>query len=74
LLQQLLDDTPANAEVIAGWIEKWQPLASDALHTFAAIVDEAPVPLDPQAVVAHITDAVAAEMDSVLNPPPPIGG
>ena len=74
LVQQLIDDTPANAEVVAGWIEKWQPLASDALHTFAAIVDEAPVPLDPQAVVAHITDAVAAEMDSVLNPPPPIGG
>jgi toluene monooxygenase system protein E len=74
LLQQLIDDTLANAEVVAGWIEKWQPLASDALHTFAAIVDEAPVPLDPHAVVAHITDAVAAEMDSVLNPPPPIGG
>lgn len=69
MLQQVIDETPANAEVVAGWIEKWRPLAASALRTFAAIVDEAPVPLDPCAVVAHITDAMATEMDSVLNPP-----
>lgn len=70
LLKQLVDDTQANVEVVAGWIEKWHPLASDALHSFAAIVDEAPVPLDPHMAVAHITESVATELDSILNAPP----
>ena len=27
LLRHLIDDTPANAEVVSGWIGKWSPLA-----------------------------------------------
>ncbi|HEV7579969.1 MAG TPA: toluene hydroxylase [Mycobacterium sp.] len=73
LLQHVVDDPLASGEVVAGWIEKWRPLAADALHAFAAVVDEAPVRLDPHAVIAHITDAIATEMDSVLNQPPPPG-
>src|ERR1700722_9371254 len=67
LLQHVVDDPVASGEVVAGWVEKWRPLATDALHAYAAVVDEAPVPLDSRALVAHITDAVATEMDSVLN-------
>jgi hypothetical protein len=37
-------------------------------------MDKAPVPLDPHAVVAQITDAVAAEMDAILNSLPPVDG
>jgi toluene monooxygenase system protein E len=74
LLRHFLEDTPANAEVVAAWIDKWQRLASDAVEAFAGIVAEAPVPLDADLVVADITDAVAAKTDSVLNTPPPASG
>jgi toluene monooxygenase system protein E len=69
LLRHLIEDTPANAEVVSGWIEKWRPLASAALEAFAGIVAEAPVPLDPSALTARITDDTSREMDEVLNPP-----
>ncbi|WP_445187649.1 toluene hydroxylase [Pseudonocardia sp. Cha107L01] len=69
LLRHLIDDTPGNAELVASWIEKWSPLASDALDAFASIVAEAPVPFDPSAVTARITDDVAREMDIVLKAP-----
>jgi toluene monooxygenase system protein E len=69
LLRHLIDDTPANAEVVSGWIEKWRPLASRALDAFAGIVAEAPVPLDPGAVVSRITGDVSRETDSMLTAP-----
>jgi toluene monooxygenase system protein E len=69
LLRHLIDDTPANAALVASWIEKWGPLASDALEAFASIVAEAPVPFDPTAVTARITDDVSREMDIVLKAP-----
>ena len=28
LMRHLINDTPANAEVVSAWIEKWSPLAS----------------------------------------------
>jgi toluene monooxygenase system protein E len=69
LLRHLIDDTPGNAELVASWIEKWAPLASDALDGVAGILAEAPVPFDPSAVTARITDDVAREMDIVLKAP-----
>jgi len=57
--------------VVSAWIEKWRPLASEALEAFAGIVAEAPVPFDPSAVAARITDDVSREMDVVLKAPPP---
>ena len=69
LLRHLIEDTPANAELVADWIEKWRPLASEALESFAGIVAEAPVPLDPSAVTARVTEDVSREMDMVLNAP-----
>jgi len=66
LLRYLIDDTPANAEVISGWIGKWSPLASRALEAFAGTLAEAPVPLDADAITARITSDVSRDTDSVL--------
>ena len=70
LLRHLIDDTPANAEVVSGWIEKWSPLASRALEALAGIPAEAPVPLDASAAATRITDDVARETDAMLKAPP----
>jgi hypothetical protein len=47
--------------VVSIWVDKWQPLACDALHAAAAIFAEAPVAVDPTAVVARINDEVSRE-------------
>jgi toluene monooxygenase system protein E len=69
LIRHLIDDTPSNAALVASWIKKWDPLASDALEAFASIVGEAPVPFDPSAVTARITDDVSRETDILLKAP-----
>src|SRR6201994_534216 len=53
LLRGLNNDTPSNAEAVSAWVDKWQPLASDALDAAAAIFAEAPVAMDSAAVVAR---------------------
>src|SRR6201989_3421569 len=66
LLRYLIDDTPANAEMVSGWVRKWSPLASRALEAFAGTLAEAPVPLDANAVTARISSDVSRDTDSVL--------
>jgi toluene monooxygenase system protein E len=70
LLRHLIDDTPTNAEVVSGWVEKWRPLASDALEALAGVMAEAPVPSDPNTVSTRITDDVSRELDILLEEPP----
>ena len=70
LLRHLMEDTPANAEVVSGWIGKWSPLAARALEAFAGTLAEAPVPLDAKAVAARITSDVSLDIDSMLKAPP----
>jgi toluene monooxygenase system protein E len=67
LIRHIVDDNTANAEVVSGWIEKWSPLASDALEAFASVTSEAPVPFDPSAVAARITDEVSRELGAALK-------
>ena len=67
LLRHLIEDTPANAEVVSGWIGKWSPLAARALEAFAGTLAEAPVPLDAKAVAARITNDVSRDTDSMLG-------
>jgi toluene monooxygenase system protein E len=74
LLRHLIEDTPANTEVVSAWIEKWRPLASEALEAFAGVLAKAPVPLDPSVVAARISDDVSREMDDVLKAPPRTSG
>ena len=70
LLRCLIDDTPANTEVVSGWVQKWSPLASRALEAFAEVLAEAPVPLDADAVAARITNEVSRETGSMLTAAP----
>jgi Methane/Phenol/Alkene Hydroxylase len=67
LLRHVIEDTPANAEVVSGWIQKWSPLAARALEAFAGTLAEAPVPLDAKAVAARITNDVSRDTDSMLG-------
>ncbi|BBZ25872.1 hypothetical protein MMAD_01670 [Mycolicibacterium madagascariense] len=67
LIRHAVADDAANAEVLSGWIEKWTPLASEALAALAGVTAEAPVPLDPSAVTAGIEDAVSREVDAALT-------
>jgi len=67
LIRHIVDDNTANAEVVSGWIEKWSPLASEALEAFASVTAEAPVPFDPSAVAARITDEVSRELGTALE-------
>jgi toluene monooxygenase system protein E len=67
LMRHIVDDNSANAEVVWGWIEKWSPLASEALETLAGVAAEAPVPSDPSAVAARITDEVSRELGAALE-------
>src|SRR6202167_5489663 len=41
LARHLIDDTPANPEVVREWIGKWTPLASRAVDALAGILGEA---------------------------------
>jgi len=68
LMRHIVDDNTANAEAVSGWIEKWSSLASEALETFADVIAEAPVPSDPSAVAARITDEVSRETGAALEP------
>jgi toluene monooxygenase system protein E len=67
LIRRIVDDNTANAEVVSGWIEKWSPLASEALEAFADVTAEAPVPSDPSVVAARITDEVSRELGAALE-------
>jgi toluene monooxygenase system protein E len=67
LMRHIVDDNTPNAEVVSGWIEKWSPLASEALEAFAEVTAEAPVPSDPSAVAARITDEVSRELGAALE-------
>jgi toluene monooxygenase system protein E len=67
LIRHIVDDNTANAEVVSGWVEKWSPLASEALGAFASVTAEAPVPSDPSAVAARINDEVSRELDAALE-------
>jgi toluene monooxygenase system protein E len=69
LLRHLIEDTPANADVVSGWIGKWNPLASRALEAVAEILAEAPAPLDAHATGVRITSEVSRETDAMLTAP-----
>lgn len=67
LMRHIVDDNTADAEVVSGWIEKWSPLASEALASLADVTAEAPMPSDPGALAARITDDVSGELRAVLD-------
>lgn len=67
LIRHVVADDIANADVVSGWIEKWSPLASEALEALAGVTAEAPVPLDSSAVAARINREVSSELSAALT-------
>ena len=67
LLRHAIGDRPANAEVVSAWIEKWRPLAFEAMEAYAGILAEGPVPLDPHTTSARIADEAARDIDAGLG-------
>jgi toluene monooxygenase system protein E len=47
LLQLAVSDTPANAEVVDGWVGRWWPRTLRAVEALAGAAGLAPLPLDP---------------------------
>lgn len=66
LLRHLISDTPSNADTVSGWLDKWRPLASDALHAAAGMLADAPVRMDPAVVAARIGDEVSGETAAIF--------
>src|SRR5580658_8303460 len=66
LLRHLIDDTPSNADAVSAWLDKWQPLAADALRALAGILADAPVRMDPAAVAARIDSEVSRETAAIF--------
>jgi toluene monooxygenase system protein E len=62
-----LDDTPANRDVIAEWIAKWEPLATRVVQALAQVAAEAPIPVDPALVSARVLESARKETASLLG-------
>jgi toluene monooxygenase system protein E len=69
VLDAAIADTATNASVVAGWVDRWNPLASAAIEAFAAVVAQAPVSLDPAEVTQAITTEASDDLRPVLEPP-----
>jgi toluene monooxygenase system protein E len=63
LTASAIADTPANADQLRTWAEKWRPLAVNAVEALVSVVADAPVPLDSgtvhKAVIAGAEDDLA---------------
>ena len=62
-----ITDTPANADVIAEWIDRWRPYAHGAVDALTGILDRAPCTGDRAAVRDRIVADVAREQTSWLQ-------
>jgi hypothetical protein len=67
LVRVAITDTPANADVIAEWIDRWRPYAHRAVDALTGIVDRAPCTGDRTAVRDRIVADVAREQASWLQ-------
>jgi len=70
LLQFAITERPANVAVVSGWIDRWRPLASDAVAALAGAVTEAPVSGDPQAITGRIEASAARDLEVILGDSP----
>lgn len=61
LARMAFGDTPANREVVAAWIAKWEPLAVRAVEALAQVTADAPMPGDPATITARIRECAREE-------------
>jgi len=70
LARVAVTDTPANAEIIAEWIDDWRPYALQAVDALTGVLDRAPVIGDRTAVRDRIVAEVDREQASWLQASP----
>jgi len=68
LVRMAFSDTPANRDVVAAWIGKWEPLADRAVQALAQVMAEAPIRIDPAIVSARVLQSAREETIAVLSP------
>jgi toluene monooxygenase system protein E len=68
LVRMAFSDTPANRDVVAAWILKWEPLADRAVQVLAQVMAEAPIRIDPAIVSARVLQSARDETIAVLSP------
>jgi toluene monooxygenase system protein E len=59
LVRVAIADTPANADLIAEWIDRWRPYAFRAIDALTGVLERAPVICDPTTV----RDRIVTEVD-----------
>jgi toluene monooxygenase system protein E len=67
LLMMVFADTPANSDLVSGWIEQWRPRAEAAVAGFASVAAEAPKTVDAEEVSARVRTSVDEDL-AVLFP------
>lgn len=66
LLRVVLADTPATAEAVEGWIDRWQPLADAAVGAFAPAFEEMPAP-GSRLAFAEVQSSIAGSRTGLLH-------
>ena len=69
LIQHSLSERPDNAVVVAGWIDSWRPLASEAVGALARVMSTAPVPRDGTGVQEQVMASVSDDIAVLLEAP-----
>jgi hypothetical protein len=67
-MQVAFADAASNAAVVSEWIERWRPLAIDAVEARWRALTQAPVPLDPAAIARRVAATCAHEIAELLPP------
>lgn len=68
LFRMAIADTWKNTEVIGHWVERWRPLAVEAVGALAVVTAGAPTAGEPRTIVSRIVEDAAHELDLELEP------
>jgi toluene monooxygenase system protein E len=71
LVRVAITDTPANADIIAEWIDRWRPYALGAVDALTGVLDRAASTGERAAARDRIVADVAREQASWLQASPP---
>jgi toluene monooxygenase system protein E len=64
VLAYVTEKDPSLADLVQGWVDKWQPLADSAVEGLSSMFETAPTPIDAETVQAYAKEraqAVTAE-------------
>jgi len=67
LCRMIVSDTPANAELLQGYVDKWTPAADEAINALAGVLSDAPNGIESAA--SAISQAAGERVTEVLAAP-----